>query len=512
VSLLILERGRGGDPMCRIGPGTHGAPANVPARKPIPGEQYRFHFDMSRCIGCRCCEVACAEQNGNPYEINWRRVGEIEGGSYPHTQRLYLSMGCNHCLEPSCLAGCPVDAYTKNSVTGLVLHNAQTCIGCGYCTWNCPYGVPQYNSERGVVGKCDLCANRLDEGRAPACVDACPEQAIAVELVNIAGWRADFAAANAPGMPPAELTISTTRITLPEKSPSNFERADHHRVRKEDPHWPLVAMLTLTQLAAGAFLYLAILGTRKGADVAALGVAGLALAASTLHLGRPAQAWRALKMWRRSWLSREVLLFTLFAAAAMIPGLAPLAAVLGLAGVTASAMIYLVPARPAWNSKRTLVDFHLTALLLGPLFLGALGMPVPRATVAAAALLQLLNQVVKLVALSTSDEFELRASARLLTGELRGWLVARFALLVGCVVTPGILGLGLGLTGELLSRYLFFVSVVPKNVAGGFVGRSAGLQPAMPRFFGAFRRSVKNAPTNRGMAGRKARATGRSTR
>src|SRR6516225_7254966 len=76
------------------------------------------------------------------YEINWRRVGEIEGGSYPHTQRLYLSMGCNHCLEPSCLAGCPVDAYTKNSVTGLVLHNAQTCIGCGYCTWNCPYGVP----------------------------------------------------------------------------------------------------------------------------------------------------------------------------------------------------------------------------------------------------------------------------------------------------------------------------------------------------------------------------------
>lgn len=57
----------------------------MPLPAPAPGEQYRFHFDMSRCIGCRCCEVACAEQNGNPVEISWRRVGEIEGGFYPFT-------------------------------------------------------------------------------------------------------------------------------------------------------------------------------------------------------------------------------------------------------------------------------------------------------------------------------------------------------------------------------------------------------------------------------------------
>src|ERR1041385_6362593 len=85
----------------------------VPARAPAEGEQYRFHFDMTRCIGCKCCVVACNEQNGNPAHINWRRVGEIEGGWYPNTLRLHLSMGCNHCLEPTCLAGCPVDAYSK---------------------------------------------------------------------------------------------------------------------------------------------------------------------------------------------------------------------------------------------------------------------------------------------------------------------------------------------------------------------------------------------------------------
>ena len=93
----------------------------MPDRAPGPGEQYRFHVDMGACIGCKCCVVACNEQNGNPAPINWRRVGEIEGGWFPSTSRSYLSMGCNHCLEPTCLEGCPVDAYTKDPITGIVL-------------------------------------------------------------------------------------------------------------------------------------------------------------------------------------------------------------------------------------------------------------------------------------------------------------------------------------------------------------------------------------------------------
>src|ERR1044071_6584232 len=64
----------------------------MPKRALEPGEQYRFHFDMGKCIGCKCCVVACNEQNGNPATINWRRVGEIEGGWYPQAHRSYLSM------------------------------------------------------------------------------------------------------------------------------------------------------------------------------------------------------------------------------------------------------------------------------------------------------------------------------------------------------------------------------------------------------------------------------------
>jgi len=458
------------------------------------GEQYRFHFDMSRCVGCKCCEVACSEQNNNPPEISWRRVGEVEGGTYPNTQRLHMSMGCNHCLEPSCMTGCPVDAYAKDPKTGLVLHNADTCIGCEYCIWNCPYGVPVFNEERGVVGKCDMCHGRILEGDAPACVEACPEQAIQVEIVNIEEWRREYRdAANAPGLPPADHTISTTRVTLPEDLPSELEKADYHRVRPEKPHHSLAAMTVMTQLSAGAVALVWLLGWFTALDrlnLAATGALLVGLAsflASPLHLGRPLFAYRAMRAWKRSWLSREVLLLTSFGLAASCyaavlwtgtpaAGAAgALATGLGLAGVFASSRIYLVPARPAWNSPYTIAEFFLTAFILGPLFLSALGlggMALPAAA-AAAACLQLLNQGLKFFSLTRSEEFELRASARLLSSDLSKRYLLRLALLVtGGIVMPLLAapaaGLALALAGELLGRHLFFVSVVPKNMAMSF--------------------------------------------
>ncbi len=488
-------------PLC--GSGITGDVARVPERALLPGEQYRFHFDMTKCIGCKCCVVACNEQNGNPAEINWRRVGEIEGGYYPNTQRLHLSMGCNHCLEPTCLAGCPVDAYTKDPVTGVVLHSAEACIGCQYCTWNCSYGVPQYNAERGVVGKCDMCHNRLAEGREPACVNACPEGAIQIEIINIVQWKNDYAAsANAPGLPSADDSISSTRITLPKSLPPDTQRADLHRVKAEHAHWPLVFMTVLTQLSVGTFATICVLqlsgkATRLGmAALVSLLVGALALGASTLHLGRPIHAYRALKMWRRSWLSREVLTFSCFAGVAsvyallvgfMLPGsmvLGALTMFLGAVGVMASARIYMVRARPAWNSKHTVAEFYLTGALLGPLLTACIGVGPIRWLVVptiAAAGAQLMNHAVKFFWLTSSDAFEARASAKLLSTTLAPALLKRGALLIaGGVILPLFLptplgacfSLALALTGEILGRYLFFVSVVPKNMAASYL--SAG--------------------------------------
>jgi formate dehydrogenase iron-sulfur subunit len=467
----------------------------IPSRPLEQGEQYRFHFDMTKCIGCKCCVVACNEQNGNPAELNWRRVGEVEGGYYPNTQRHYLSMGCNHCVEPSCLIGCPVEAYTKNPINGVVIHSADTCIGCQYCTWNCSYGVPQYNAARGVVGKCDMCHNRLSDDMAPACVAACPEGAIAIEIVNIAEWRRDYLSANAPGLPSADDSISTTRVTLPTNLAPDLGRVDTNRVEPEHPHWPLVFMLVLTQLCVGAFIALWLLGlNRAGSDLkiaalASLALAGVSLAASTLHLGRPIHAWKAMRGLRRSWLSREVLTLSLFAGAAhafagmLFFGLKGrdaagfATALAGLAGVTCSARIYIVRARPAWFSGYTVAEFFSTALLLGPAFVHVLIPSVPPAVMLASiagGAAQLVTQAGKFLWLSQSDAFELRSSSLLLAGRLRTLFATRLAILLVAGILLPVTGhltnaaFAAALAGELLGRYLFFVSVVPKNIAAAF--------------------------------------------
>ena len=501
VALPLIERARedGLAFVLTADPAPRPPQPRTPARPPGPGEQYRFHFDMAKCIGCKCCVVACNEQNGNPAEIQWRRVGEIEGGWYPETRRHYLSMGCNHCMEPSCLIGCPTDAYTKDASTGIVLHNVDMCIGCQYCTWNCSYGVPQYNPERGVVGKCDMCYGRLEEGREPACVNACPETAIRIEVVNIADWKSQYAlAANAPGLPSADDSISTTRVSLPERMPPDIAKVDAYRVRPEQPHWPLVFMTVLTQLSVFAFAaiwMLELLGRSRNltaAVFAAFAVGTIALGASTLHLGRPIHAWRALKMWKRSWLSREVLVFSLFSLAASIyaallwsgsPGgrIAGLAtALLGLGGIACSALIYRVPARPSWDNRYTVTDFYLTGAILGSLFVimtGVSASPWLAWFTAASAAVQLLNQAFRFLEMIRSEEFELQASARLLSGPLRNLFLWRGALLIaGGVVAPlllvGVRGAAVALVlavgSEFLGRYLFFASVVPKNMAASY--------------------------------------------
>lgn len=496
------------------------AEALIPSRPLEAGEQYRFHFDMTKCIGCRSCEVACNEQNGNPADIHWRRVGELEGGVYPDTHRSYLSMGCNHCISADCLRGCPVNAYTKDDLTGIVLHSAEACIGCQYCVWNCPYSVPQFNAERGVVGKCDMCRDRLLDGREPACVNACPENAIQIEIVNKEAWREDFALAESPGMPPAGQTISTTRITLPPDSTSWLERVDSGSLALEHAHPSLVAMTGAMQAAVGALCFAVVDRTLDAVRLTVLlMLIAFALNVAVLHLGRPAYAWRALKMWKRSWLSREVLLFSCFFLAAAsctalswaglwfhrnldgaIFATAWIAALLGVAGTLASAYIYLVRARPSWNMLHTPIDFLLSSGLLGITVSTAISGPSsavlallqqhglrltvtgPHTHTAAAAALAaawIANQGIRLLRLRASGNFESRASFNLLRGEQLWWKVALSWLSAGATVLflsaplPW-LAVSTAVAAVLLNRYLFFVSVVPLSMGLTFLRNTQG--------------------------------------
>ncbi len=487
-----------------------------PAMLPLDaGEQYRFSFEMDACIGCHSCEVACAEQNGNPVGVNWRRVGEIEGGAFPDTQRFNLSMACNHCVEPTCLSGCPTNAYIKLD-NGIVAHNAEDCIGCQYCIWNCPYEVPVFNPQRRVVTKCDMCRPRLAVGDNPACVDACPTQAIKVETVNIAAWRANHHQADAPGLPPAGITVSTTRIVLPDSMPAGTRSVVHDRVEPADPHWPLIAVTVLTQISLGALIgtvALHALAVRRpgvathqalGGGAAAAAAGAVALAVSVLHLGRPAVAWKAMRNIRRSWLSREVALFGAFSVATFVYAgtsllaeradgpalvLGAAATVLGAAGVYASGRLYQVPARPVWNSPRTVVSFFATALSTGPLVAVLAARPGTDgarllfgiAGVGAVAQLGAIQHLVASIAARKEREFAL--TARLLFRRLRLLFALRVAaglasaaMSVVAVTTvrgaaagpAALVVLAVAAVGELIGRYLFFVSVTPMTAARRF--------------------------------------------
>lgn len=501
------------------------------------GEQYRFHFDLTKCVGCKCCEVACHEQNNNPADVKWRKVGEVEGGEFPNTARLYISMACNHCLEPSCLAGCPTDTYYKDPQTGAVRMKEDTCIGCGYCTWNCPYEAPQFNPERRMVTKCDLCHNRLVAGDAPACVSACPSGALEFEKVKTEEWKKNIVQANGPGVPEASITLSTTRLTLPKNIKSDLDRVDDYRLRPEKPHTSLVLLTVLTQASVGGFvaLFISELLVRWGhlspllqkflkvGPWAMFGLSALALGTSIFHLGRPLFAWKALKMWKRSWLSREVLFFSLFANLAAgyslmrwtglppFPGLSETVGILvvlsGLAGIYSSARIYMVPARPSWNSIRTPIAFFSTALILGPLAIllifswqsrqtaipllengGGLISKFLVLTILTAGLCQLGSILTKLFYILSQEEHELRGTARLLTQWFRYPFLTRLGLLFVSLLGVPLALLGLlasdsgggtvpfwigailfmAMASELLGRYLFFVTVVPKNRPEGY--------------------------------------------
>jgi anaerobic dimethyl sulfoxide reductase subunit B (iron-sulfur subunit) len=149
-------------------------------------KQLAFYVDINKCSGCKACQIACKDRSNLPVGVRWRRVFQYEGGEWvdqngqmiPSSVYTYsVSSACMHCKKPICMDVCPTSAISKRD-DGIVLINADMCIGCRYCSWACPYGAPQFNEELNVMTKCDMCHDLVDKGERPACVESCPYRAM----------------------------------------------------------------------------------------------------------------------------------------------------------------------------------------------------------------------------------------------------------------------------------------------------------------------------------------------
>lgn len=502
--------------------------ALLPAAPPGPGQQLAFEVDLDRCSGCKACVAACHALNGLDEGEAWREVGLLVSSGTGPSSALpvlqHVTSSCHHCLDPACLNACPVDAYEKDPATGIVRHLDDQCIGCQYCTLACPYDAPKFHPGKGIVRKCDMCGDRLRAGEAPACVQACPHEAIRIRVVDLEEVRAEAAAGRfLPGACDPSYTRPTTayRSRRPHHA-GDVRPADEHRLRPEPAHTPLVVMLVLTQLAVGGLLVdlVARLVWRDGGLGAplhqplclVLGLAGIG--ASLLHLGRPLYAYRAILGVGHSWLSREVLAFGVFAAlavasvglellgpdrlgvpAAWADGLLGASAATGLVAVGCSVMVYHAVRWPSWRARVTGVKFAGTALALGlAAALASLGAScatapgvVPertRTTLAAiaAALIAVVSAKLWFEAVAVRDD----RTGRLLGGPLRrvvglrrllglagGLALPAMAVVGAWSAAPGmaagasVLALVASIGGELAERYLFFTTASRPGMPGG---------------------------------------------
>lgn len=322
---------------------------------PNRNKQHGFFFTADNCIGCHACESACSEKNDNPAHLSFRSVGYVEGGSYPDYKRMNISMACNHCDDPVCLKGCPTRAYTKHVEYGAVLQDPETCFGCGYCTWVCPYNAPQLDPVKGQVSKCNMCVDRLEVGLKPACVSACVGNALDFGVIENTPQNREQCKTSIPGFPDPEITQPNIRFQQTKTLPIEMSRTDsmpvkYHRDAEGNykpvidqkqgkaKHWnfsklnsrenPLVLFTLFAQAALGLF-FITFLGALFGLEsltsftnsdmflplvVTSLGMTTFALLMSVTHLGKPMRFYRGFNNLRYSPMAREGFGLALFSA------------------------------------------------------------------------------------------------------------------------------------------------------------------------------------------------------
>jgi phenylacetyl-CoA:acceptor oxidoreductase subunit 1 len=390
--------------------------------------------DLERCVGCQTCTAACRHANATSPAVQWRKVLDVESGSFPDVNRAFVPVGCQHCADPPCVPVCPTGA-TRQRADGIVTIDYDLCIGCAYCEVACPYqarflvdgphfayGAAMRNElERedparlGVAQKCTFCSDRIDFGLAngltpgldppatPACVNSCiadalhfgdiddPDSNVSQLLREQRYFRMHDELGTKPSFfylyakaDDAELPAGRT-VPLRAAQPAEKIRSRGVEPRRQ-PHWnwKAAANFLCGGTGTGLFAVAAIAGL-SGYSVAVPALIALALVALGLFMllfkiGRPLRSIYVLRQPQRSWMSREAWVAAVFFPLALLAvwsedgALGGIAAVLGLLFLHCQCMI-LKDAKgiPAWRSPLVVPLIAATGLTEGAgLFLAML--------------------------------------------------------------------------------------------------------------------------------------------
>lgn len=282
-----------------------------------------FIFDANRCVGCMACVAGCMIENGTELPINWRTVNSQNQIKHPDLPVFHFSLACNHCEEALCMQHCPSLAYTRDDMTGAIIHHAEACIGCTYCTWACPYDAPQFNTKTKIIEKCNFCVDRISEGLKTACADACP-----VNALDFA-WEEEINEEQylTPGFVNVGIKPSIQLVPLrQEHRQPQIHNLDVVPISKENAisylpklkskvelakEWPLVFFTLAVSVLVAWFSA----GISSGIKVSLAWfsiLAAVSIVLSSFHIGKKLRMWRFILNLKNSWLSREIFSFSAF--------------------------------------------------------------------------------------------------------------------------------------------------------------------------------------------------------
>jgi Fe-S-cluster-containing dehydrogenase component/DMSO reductase anchor subunit len=268
------------------------------------------------------CVAGCSIENGTDLQVNWREVNCHNNLKHPSLPVFHFSLACNHCEDAPCMKNCPALAYTRDQETGAIIHHAEACIGCKYCTWACPYDAPKFNENTKIVEKCNFCVDRISEGKRPACVEACPVGALEfgqkeiTEEDHITPGFVNIGIKPSIQLIPLREEHTTPAIENLDAVEISIEKLESYLPKAEskvslDKEWTLV-LFTLAVAGLVSWQASFLFGFMEMKLIPFAIVSVLAIALTSLHIGKKLRMWRFILNLKGSWLSREIVSFSVF--------------------------------------------------------------------------------------------------------------------------------------------------------------------------------------------------------